>query len=135
MGKGIRYWDYIPKILALNPAADYARCPFASDAYQWMRNAALAAAIGEHRNLQAAAIAAFADHPSFPTARKAKLGLLDPSFSNGQAAITPISYQEIIDIAHQVGLDQELWASLSAWLDQKIARASSRLFESFATTD
>jgi hypothetical protein len=134
-GKGIRYWDYIPKVLALDPAADYAPCPFAGDAYQWMRNAVLAAALGEHRNLQAAAVAAFADHPSFPTARKAKLGLLDPSFYNDQAAITPISYQEIIDIAHQVGLDQELWASLSAWLDHKIARASSRLFESVATTD
>lgn len=100
-----------------------------------MRNAVLAAAIGEHRNLQAAAVAAFADHPSFPTARKAKLGLLDPNFCNGQAVIMPISYQEIIDIAYQVGLDQELWASLSAWLDQKIARATSRLCESVATTD
>ena len=28
-GKGIRYWDYIPKVLALDPTADYAPCPFA----------------------------------------------------------------------------------------------------------
>jgi hypothetical protein len=97
--------------------------PFAGDAYQWMRNAVLATAIGEHGNLQAAAVAAFADHPSFPTAPKAKLGLLDPSFCNGQAAITRVSDQEIITLAHQVGLNQQLWAGFSAW---KIVRAPSR---------
>lgn len=99
-----------------------------------MRNAVLAAAIAEHRSLQAAAIAAFADHPSFPTARKTKLGLIDPSFG-GQAAITPLSYQEIIDIARQVGLDQELWTALFAWVSQKIARASSRSSKGVVTID
>ncbi|WP_370007146.1 PGN_0703 family putative restriction endonuclease [Sinorhizobium fredii] len=132
-GKGIRYWEYIPKVFALDPVADYMPCPFAGDAYQWMRNAVLAAAIGEHRNLEAAAVAAFADHPSFPTARKAKRDMIDAGFG-GQAAITPISYQEIIDIARHVGLDQELWTDLSAWVSQKIARASSRSFESVVTT-
>ncbi|MBP1886523.1 PGN_0703 family putative restriction endonuclease [Sinorhizobium mexicanum] len=125
-GKGIRYWDYIPKVFALDPAGDYAPCPFASDAYQWMRNAVLAAAIGEHRKLQTAAVAAFADHPNFPTARKAKLGLINPRHSSGKAAVTPISYQRIIDIARHVGLDQQLWAELSAWVEQKIAEVSSR---------
>ncbi|ASY66356.1 Mobile element protein (plasmid) [Sinorhizobium sojae CCBAU 05684] len=125
-GKRIRYWDYIPKVFALDPAEDYAPCPFAGDAYQWMRNAVLAAAIGEHRELQAAAVAAFADHPSFPTARKAKLGLIDPRYSSGKAAVTPISYQGVIEIARRVGLDQQLWADLSAWVDKKIAKVSSR---------
>lgn len=68
-----------------------------------MRNAVLAAAIGEHRKLHTAAVAAFADHPSFPTARKAKLGLIDPRYSSGSAAVTPISYQGIIEIARRVG--------------------------------
>ncbi|MEY9584278.1 PGN_0703 family putative restriction endonuclease [Sinorhizobium fredii] len=125
-GKGIRYWDYIPKVFTLDPAADHAPCPFAGDAYQWMRNAVLAAAIGENRKLQAAAVAAFADHPNFPTARKAKLGLIDPRHCSSKAAVRPVSYQEIINIARQVGLDQELWNDLSGWITQKIARASSR---------
>ncbi|MBK5571368.1 hypothetical protein [Ensifer sp. SSB1] len=123
--KGIRYWEYIPEVFALDPGVDHTPCPFKGDAYQWMRNAVLAAAIGKHRNLQAAALAAFADHPSFPTAQKVKRGLVDPCLA-GQAAITPISYQEIIAIACHVGLDQGLWNGLSAWVDHKIARAVSR---------
>lgn len=123
-GKGIRYWEYIPTVFRLDPDVDHAPCPFKGDAYQWMRNAVLAAAIGKHRNLQAAALAAFADHPCFPTARKAKRGPMDPSLACG-AAITPISYQQIIEIACQVGRDQKLWNGLSAWVDRKIARAAS----------
>lgn len=91
----------------------------------------LAAAIGKHRNLQASALAAFADHPSFPMARKAKRSLVDPSLG-GHAAITPISYQRIIAIARHVGLDQKLWSDLSAWVDQKITRAASRSSEGLA---
>ncbi|ACP21984.1 hypothetical protein NGR_b05250 (plasmid) [Sinorhizobium fredii NGR234] len=133
-GKGIRYWDYIPKLFDLDPTAEYAPCPFAGDAYQWMRNAVLAAAIGKHRNLHAAAVAAFADHPNFPTARKAKLGLFDARLGGGQAAITPISYQEIIEIARQVGLDQQLWTDLSEWVGEKITRVSSQQPESAVAT-
>lgn len=124
-GKGIRYWEYIPKVFKLDPGINHTPCPFKGDAYQWMRNAVLAAAIGKHRNLQAAALAAFADHPTFPTAQKGKRGLVDPSLG-GQAAITPISYQQIIEIAFKVGFDQKLWTGLSAWIDSKIATAASR---------
>ncbi|MBY5834010.1 MULTISPECIES: PGN_0703 family putative restriction endonuclease [Rhizobium] len=127
-GKGIRYWEYVPKVFALDPAVDHTPCPFKADAYQWMRNAVLAAALGRHHKLQAAALAVFADHPSFPTARKAKRGLMDPALG-GQAAITPISYQQIIAIACHVGLDQELWTGLSAWVDRKVAMAASRKSE------
>ncbi|MBB3302912.1 hypothetical protein FHT72_006337 [Rhizobium sp. BK077] len=124
-GKSIGYWEYTPKIFELDPGADHTPCPFKGDAYQWMRNAVSAAAIGKHRNLQAAALAAFADHPNFPTARKVKRGLMDPSLA-GQRAITPISHQQIIAIACHVGRDRALWNSLSAWIDHKIARAASR---------
>ena len=44
-GKGIRYWEYIPEAFALDPGVDHTPCPFKGDAYQWMRNAVLAAAI------------------------------------------------------------------------------------------
>lgn len=125
-GKGIRYWEYIPKVFTLDPGVEHKPCPFKGDAYQWMRNAVLAAAIGKHRNLQAAALAAFADHSNFPTARKVKRGLVDPSFG-GQAAITPISYQQIVAIACHVGLERELWGSLSAWVAHKIVSAASRI--------
>ncbi|EGE61320.1 UNVERIFIED_ORG: hypothetical protein GGI63_003824 [Rhizobium esperanzae] len=42
----------------------------------------------------------------------------------GQGAITPISYQQIIEIACQVGRDRALWNSLAAWVDHKIATAA-----------
>lgn len=102
-GKGIRYWEHIYKVFALDAATDYAPCPFAGEACQWMRNAVLAAAIASTGKLQAAAIAAFADHPSLPTARKANRGPIDLTLG-GEAAIMPISYQEIINIALRVGL-------------------------------
>ncbi|MDR9806885.1 PGN_0703 family putative restriction endonuclease [Rhizobium hidalgonense] len=124
-GKGIRYWEYIPEVFALDAAADHTPCPFKADAYQWMRNAVLAAAFGKQHGLQAAALAAFTDHPSFPTARKAKRGLMDAGLGR-RAAVTPISYQQIIAIACHVGLDQELWNDLSAWVDRKIAMAALR---------
>ncbi|OWO95829.1 hypothetical protein B5E41_08390 [Rhizobium esperanzae] len=124
-GKGIRYWEYIPEVFALDAAVDHTPCPFKTDAYQWMRNAVLAAAFSRQYGLQAAALAAFADHPSFPTARKAKRGLIDSGLG-GRAAVTPISYQQIIAIACHVGLDQELWNDLSAWIDRKIAMAALR---------
>ena len=110
---------------ALDPAVDHTPCPFKGEAYQWMRNAVLAAAIGQHRDLHAIALAAFANHPSFPTARKAKRGLVDPSLA-GQLAITAISYQQIIAIARNVGLDQKLWNGLCAWVDHKIVEAASQ---------
>jgi len=52
----------------------------------------------------------------------------------GQAAITPISYQEIIEIARQVGLDQQLWTDLSEWVGEKITRVSSQQPESAVAT-
>ncbi len=123
-GKGIRYWEYIPEVFKFDPGVDHTPCPFKGDTYQWMRNAVLAAAIGKHRNLEAVALAAFADHPCFPTARKAKRGLVDSNLVSA-GTITPISYQQITGIACQVGRDQQLWSSLSAWVDHKIAKAAS----------
>lgn len=57
-------------------------------------------------------------------ARKAKLGLFDAKLGGGQAAIRPISYQQIIEIARQVGLDQ-LCTDLSEWAAKK-SRGSHR---------
>jgi hypothetical protein len=50
-----------------------------------------------------------------------------PLLCNARAAITPIAYQEIIDIGRHVGLALPLWNDLSALIDQEIATASSRL--------
>nr|WP_311043907.1 hypothetical protein [Rhizobium binae] len=53
---------------------------------------------------------------------------MDPALG-GQAAITPISYQQIIAIAYQVGLDKELWRGLSAWVERKIVMAAAQKLE------
>ena len=45
-GKGIRYWDFIPAIFDLDPAAAYAPCPFKEEGFQWMRNLPLAYELG-----------------------------------------------------------------------------------------
>ncbi len=35
-GKGIQYWDIIPKVFHLDAETDYEPCPFAGPTYQWM---------------------------------------------------------------------------------------------------
>ena len=48
-GKGIRYWDIIPKIFHLDSEVDYSPCPFSGSRYQWMRNMVLGSAFTRQR--------------------------------------------------------------------------------------
>lgn len=40
-GKGIRYWEAIPRVFDYDANADYRPCPFRGPWYQWMRNLVL----------------------------------------------------------------------------------------------
>lgn len=122
--KGIRYWDHIPTIFGLDPALDHRPCPFAGEAFQWMRNTLLADRLGKSRKLATRVVAAFADGPGFPTARKAKIGQLGLPVIQADAAITPLSYQSIAAKAHAVSGDP-LFEELSGWIERKVAAALS----------
>lgn len=123
--KGIRYWEHIPLIFDLDPTSDYRPCPFAGDAFQWMRNSLLADRIGKTRGLATRVVAAFADAPTFPTAKKAKSGQLGLPVIRAEAAIIPLSYQTIAAKAWAVSGDR-LFEDLSTWIERKISGALSR---------
>lgn len=117
-GKGIRYWEFAQEIFGIDPAADHAPCPFANDAYQWMRNVVMAKSLAETTGKATRVAAAYADAPYLQTARKARSGLLGLQ-TKGAYAIRPVSYEEIITIA-EAAAPSPLWQSLRAWQRRKI---------------
>jgi hypothetical protein len=123
--KGIRYWEFVPAVTELDPDSDHAPCPFAKDAYQWMRNAVLAHVLGERLGLQSVAVAAFADGPNFATAKKIKAGSLDGMKKGERPSVVPLSYQQIMQLACAASPSSGLWPALEIWVEEKISAASS----------
>jgi len=71
-GKGVRYWMIIPQIYGLDAECDHRPCPFAGEAYQWMRNVVLADRLAAARGISGTVVAAYADANRLPTADKAR---------------------------------------------------------------
>ncbi len=123
-GKGIRYWEVIPSLFSLEPNAVYSPCPFKGEAFQWMRNMALAHELGRLHGKAARCVIAYAAGGGFPTENKARdLGWLPPF---ARAALPPrcISYQEIIALADQVD-PSPIWGDLACWVECKIVQAQT----------
>ena len=94
--KKIRYWDFIPEIYGADAAREGGPCPFAGDAFQWMRNVVLAAALAKDQALSSAVVCVYADGSGFPTAQKVLTGSLGHPAASGKVLVTPISYQSIV---------------------------------------
>ncbi len=71
-GKGIQYWDIIPKVFHLDAEADHLPCPFAGPAYQWMRNLVVAYKVARQKNKQPAVVIVYAESPGLPMAQKVR---------------------------------------------------------------
>ncbi len=123
--KGIRYWKYVPAIMELDADIDHSPCPFAKDAYQWMRNAVLAHVVGERMGLQSVVVAAFADGPNFTMAKKIRAGALDAMKRGAKRSVVPLSYQRIIQLACDASPSSDLWPALKIWIDDKVLAAFS----------
>ena len=120
-GKGIRYWDVIPKIFDLDQTASYDPCPFAGEAFQWMRNMTLADELGRDQGKAAGCVIAFAAGGNFPTEGKAGSTNWLPELAHGVRAPFMISYQQIAQIAAETD-DSPIWPALENWVDSKVAR-------------
>lgn len=124
-GKGVRYWEFIPKIFGLADDADHRPCPFRGDAYQWMRNLVLAEFLGSARGIPARVVAAYADGGRLLTADKVRnnraLGL---STGSTVPMITSFSYQAIVEIAKSISKEPALWDALGEWIGRKVSRFS-----------
>jgi hypothetical protein len=119
-GKGIRYWETIPRIFGLDAEQDHSPCPFRGDAYQWMRNVVLADRLASACEKSAVVIAAYADADGFATAKKIRSGTLGCATSSRVGSVIPLSYQSIIALAQSVSEKADDWNELARWVELKI---------------
>jgi hypothetical protein len=127
-GKGIRYWDIIPKVFDLDAQADYQPCPFAGPAYQWMRNLVVAYKVARQKNKQPAVVMVYADSLNLPMAQKVKSREwkeFSQIVRQDHVAFSALSYQNILRLAQKVipdgSKDLNPWKDLEEWINRKIS--------------
>jgi hypothetical protein len=124
-GKGIRYWEFVPEVLAFDPTSDYRPCPFASGWYQWMRNLVAARALSKESGLPAAFVVVYADGP-FPMAGKVKSEEWQRLVETATGRAVPLrvaSYQQLLAWAVTAAAPDErpILRDLTAWIERKFA--------------
>jgi len=131
-GKGIQYWDIIPKVFHLDAQTDYQPCPFAGSAYQWMRNLVVAYKVGRQKNKQPAVVIVYADHPGLPMAQKVRSRAwtaFTKTVRKDQVSLHVHSYQEILTLAQETirhgSGEQTVWEELDEWVNKKISAIKS----------
>ena len=127
-GKGIQYWDIIPKVFHLDAEADYQPCPFAGPAYQWMRNLVVAYKVARQKNKQPAVILVYADSPDLPMPKKIKSQAwteFTQTVRQDQVPLHVRSYQEMLALAQEASRhgsgEQGVWKELNEWVNRKIS--------------
>lgn len=127
-GKGIQYWDIIPKVFHLDAEADYQPCPFAGPAYQWMRKLVVAYKVARQKNKQPAMVIVYADHPGLSMAQKVRSqewSAFTKTVRQDQMSLHVRSYQDILTLAQETirhgGGEQMVWKELDEWVDRKIS--------------
>jgi hypothetical protein len=131
-GKGILYWDIIPKVFHLDAQTDYQPCPFAGPAYQWMRNLVVAYKVARQKNKQPAVVIIYADSPGLPMAQKVKSRGWTEFTKTVRQDHVPLhvrSYQEILTLAQETirqgRKDQPVWRELAEWVNRKISAVNA----------
>lgn len=131
-GKGIRYWELIPAVFALNAMEDHRPCPFAGDDYQLMRTLVLTYELARLASRQAVVVLVYADGP-FSTAElvqssrwRAFVGSVRPE----AVTLHAISYQKVVDLCFEAcehhPEQQKTWMQLRHWLAEKIRARAQR---------
>lgn len=128
-GKGIRYWDFVPEVLAIDPNVDHRPCPFAGGWYQWMRNLVAARATSEESRMPAAFVIVYADGP-FPMAKKVnseEWQRLIENTSGRAIALRVVSYQQLLKWAVTAAkpAERSIVVDLTAWIDRKLTDAAA----------
>ena len=127
-GKGIKYWEVIPRVFSIDAGTDHLPCPFAGPTYQWMRNLALCWSVARARNLKPAFLVVYADAPGLPMAARVHsaewTGLLAQVRSDA-IRFRAYSYQELLRLAVAAAQrERPLYQSLQSWVEGKIARVA-----------
>jgi hypothetical protein len=130
-GKGIKYWQYIPKLFGIHSTEVHRPCPFADSRYQWMRNIVACWAESQTQGLRPVFLVIYADAPGIhqlPTARF----LSSESWASLKSWIRPntvfvweISYLALLDIALRMpGKDAATLDALRNWVEGKVRRVA-----------
>jgi hypothetical protein len=119
-GKGIRYWELIPSVLAISNDRDYDPCPFRGGWFQWMRNLVAAHTLSSGRPV--AVVVVYADG-SFPIVTKLK-GEEWQTFTSyakgGHVSLQTASYQQLLALAASASGERAI-ADLQEWLARRVA--------------
>src|SRR5581483_4264546 len=126
--KGVKYWEIIPDVLAVDPRREYRPCPFAGGWYQWMRNLVAARAIGLDYRLPSAFVVTYTEGP-FPMARKVATDDWTQFNTLADGRTVPFrttSYQQLhaLALATASDSDRQTLRELQPWIDWKTVSAS-----------
>jgi hypothetical protein len=127
-GKGIRYWEVIPKVFDYRNESDHKPCPFQGPWFQWMRNLTLVWDVAKRKGKRPAFVIAYADG-DFPMARTIK----SSRWQQGCERVRPdavkfgtMPIQEVLALARNAAQGNPAWAELSGWVACKIEHAAAR---------
>lgn len=123
-GKGIRYWEHVPRVLEIDSATDHSPCPFRGGWYQWMRNLVACNVIAQASGSRGIFVVLYADGP-FAMAEKVASPewMYFCSLTKGKAVrLLTLSYQDFLACATAAAApaDVEVLTRLSDWVKWKI---------------
>ncbi|GFO67495.1 hypothetical protein GMLC_10740 [Geomonas limicola] len=136
-GKGIRYWEVVPRILSIGSDVDHSPCPFKGGWFQWMRNLAACSAMTESSKKRGAFVVLYMDGP-FPMAKRIRSSEWQKLISLTEGRTVPlitVSYQEMLVIAMEAAApyDTPVLKRLEDWMQQKALKVSAQKGASSAT--
>jgi hypothetical protein len=131
-GKGIRYWELIPKVLGFDADRDHAPCPFAGPSFQWMRNLALCLETATAKSCRGAVVVVYADSPQlvFPAHLRGQAwGDFVSRVRHDAVQLSSLSYQALVERSRiaiaKGGGDEKTWQRLQGWVSTRIATVSA----------
>jgi len=130
-GIGIKYWDYIPRLLEIDHEEASKACPFKGEDYQWMRNVVACAAKAEKDNKKGVFFVVYADLPeergvSLSRCARESWPRFRETVKPGTIDVGEVSYLDLLDVATEAaGTDADVIRELRSWVEDKARRAAS----------
>jgi hypothetical protein len=122
--KGVKYWEYVPRVLSIESDVDRRPCPFKGGWFQWMRNMVAAAALADSRRKRGATVLIHAG-ANLPMEAYFKSVDWEAFTALPKAAAIPLlvaTYDELLKIGATAAIpkDAETLNHLRGWIQRKI---------------
>lgn len=123
-GKGIRYWEHVPRVLEIDSAVDHRPCPFRGGWYQWMRNLVACDVIAQSSGKHGIFVLLYVDGPFAMSEKVASPEWRDfCSLTEGKAVrLLTLSYQDFLACAIKAATPEDAYVlkRLGEWVKRKI---------------